>query len=269
MPLTVPQEGSSSVRFKTTLRHELKYLITASQRTALLAHLAAYTEPDQNSAGHHEYTIASLYYDTIDYKAYWDKVDGHRNRRKVRVRVYGTGVVTDATPAFVEIKGRYNRLMSKKRVALPYGQAVELDAYPAHLATVAPEAQAILEEVIYLHAALQLQPACVVTYQRLALNGLEPYGDLRITFDTQLRGRTYDLNLLTAGADSGRYFIPPELCIMEIKINRNVPYWLATLVAQQRCTPRRISKYCLALEQNAAIAQRQRIIQAPASIALP
>ena len=251
------------MRFKTTLRHELKYLITHAQRTALLAQLANYTEPDQNSAGQHEYTIASLYYDTADYKAYWDKIDGHRNRRKVRVRVYGNGVVTDTTPAFVEIKGRRNKMMSKKRVAMPYAQAVDLDAYPAHLAGFAPEDQAVLEEVIYLHTALQLQPACVVTYQRLALNGVEPYGDLRITFDTQLRGRIRDLSLLTAGADSGHYFIPPELCIMEIKINRNVPYWLATLVAQQRCVARRISKYCLALEQNAAIAQRQRIILAP------
>ena len=250
------------MRFKTTLRHELKYLITHAQRTALLAQLANYTEPDQNSAGQHEYTIASLYYDTADYKAYWDKVDGHRNRRKVRVRVYGNGVVTAATPAFVEIKGRCNKMMSKKRVAMPYGQAVELDAYAAHLAGFAPEDQAVLEEVIYLHTALQLQPACVVTYQRLALNGVEPYGDLRITFDTQLRGRTHDLNLLTAGADSGRYFIPPAFCIMEIKINRNVPYWLATLVAQQRCVARRISKYCLTLEQNAVISQRQRLITA-------
>lgn len=248
------------MRFKTTLRHELKYLITHTQRIALLEQLQNYTELDQNSAGQQEYTIASLYFDTADYKAYWDKVDGHRNRRKVRVRVYGNGVVTAATPAFVEIKGRYNRLMSKKRVAIPYGQAVDLEAYPAYLASCAPEDQAILEEVIYLNTALQLQPACVVTYQRLALNGVEPYGDLRITFDTQLRGRTYDLNLLTAGADSGRYFIPPELCVMEIKINRNVPYWLATLVAQERCVARRISKYCLALEQNAALNQRQRLI---------
>lgn len=262
MPSTALQERWNSVRFKTALRHELKYLITQAQRAAVMAHLAKYTEPDQHSAGQNEYTIASLYFDTADYKAYWDKLEGHRNRRKVRVRVYGNGVVTAATPAFVEIKARRNKLMSKKRVAMPYAQAVELDAYPEQLAQFSPEAQTVLQEVIQLHAALQLQPACVVTYQRLALNGLEPYGDLRITFDTQLRGRTYDLNLLTAGADSGRYFIPPEFCIMEIKINRNVPNWLATLLAQERCLQRRISKYCLALEQNGAINQRQRLLPA-------
>lgn len=248
------------MRLKTTLRHELKYLITHTQRAALLKQLQTYTELDQNSAGQQEYTIASLYFDTAHYKAYWDKVDGHRNRRKVRVRVYGTGMITAATPAFIEIKGRRNQLMSKKRVGMSYGEAVALDAYPGYLAAFAPEEQAVIEEVLYLHTALQLQPACVITYQRLALNGIEPYSDLRITFDTQLRARTYDLNLLTTDSDRGRYFIPPELCVMEIKVNRTVPYWLATLVAQERCVARRISKYCLALEQNAAINQRQRLI---------
>lgn len=248
------------MRFKTTLRHELKYLITHTQRLALLEQLRNYTEPDQNNVGQQEYTIASLYFDTKDYKAYWDKVDGHRNRRKVRVRVYGTGLITAATPAFIEIKGRRNQLMSKKRVGMSYGEAVALDVYPDYLAGFAPEEQAVLEEVLYLHTALQLQPACVITYQRLALNGLEPYSDLRITFDTQLRGRTHDLNLLTTDTDRGRYFMPPEFCIMEIKVNRTAPHWLATLVAQERCVARRISKYCLTLEQNALINQRQRIL---------
>jgi hypothetical protein len=250
------------VRFKTSLRYELKYLITQTQRAAVMAHLANYTVPDQNNGAQNEYTIASLYFDTPTYQAYWDKLDGQRNRRKVRVRVYGNQVVTAATPAYVEIKARRNKLMSKKRVAMPYAQAVDLAGYVDRLAYFSAAEQSVLQEVIYLSTALQLQPSCVVTYQRLALNGVEPYADLRVTFDTQLRGRTYDLNLLTAGADSGRYFIPPHLCIMEIKINRNVPFWLATLLAQQRCVERRISKYCLALEQNAAIGQRQRVLTA-------
>lgn len=248
------------MRFKASLRYELKYLITQTQRAALMTHLENYTVPDEHSQGQRDYTIASLYFDTPDYKAYWDKLEGHRNRRKVRVRVYGNQVVTETTPAYIEIKGRRNKMMSKKRVAMPYAQAVDLAGYPERLAQFQPEDQAILNEVSYLYTALQLQPACVVTYQRLALNGVDPYDDLRVTFDTQLRGRTRDLNLLTAGAESGRYFVPPHLCILEVKINHTVPYWLAMLLAQQRCLQRRISKYCLALEQNAAIGQRERIM---------
>ncbi|MBX3010385.1 MAG: polyphosphate polymerase domain-containing protein [Caldilineaceae bacterium] len=250
------------MRLKTSLRYELKYLITQAQRTAMLAHLQAYTIPDANNQGENEYTIASLYFDTPTYQAYWDKLEGHRNRRKVRVRVYGKQRVTPETLAYVEIKARRNKLMSKARVAMPYRQAVALASYPDYLTDFPPTAQAVLQEVNYLYTTCQLEPACVVTYQRLALNGREPHADLRITFDTQLRGRTYDLNLLTAGVDSGRHFIPPHLCVMEVKVNRNVPYWLASLLAQERCQAQRISKYCLALEQSTVIDHRQRLLVA-------
>lgn len=248
------------MRFKTSFRHELKYLITHTQRTVLLEQLTKYMATDQHSADMGAYTIASLYYDTPDYKAYWDKLEGHRNRRKVRVRAYGDHTITNETCCFVEIKQRRNKLMSKKRVALPYATAIDLTAYPAFLDEFAPEERATLQEIIYLQTTLQLQPACVVTYQRLALNGFEPYGDLRITFDTQLRGRIHDLSLLSPGTTAGQFFIPPHLCVMEVKVNQSVPHWLASLISQERCTPRRISKYCMALEQSGAIAQRQRML---------
>lgn len=250
------------MRFKTAFRHELKYLITHTQRAALLEQLVKYTTPDQYGVAAGAYTIASLYYDTADYKAYWDKLEGHRNRRKVRVRVYGDQAITSDTPSFVEIKQRRHKLMCKKRVALPYATAIDLAGYPTILADFPPEEQAILQEIAYLQATLQLQPTCVVTYQRLALNGMEPYGDLRVTFDTHLRGRIHDLSLLSPGTTAGQLFVPLHLCVMEVKVNQRVPHWLATLLSQQRCTARRISKYCAALEQSGAIAGRQRLLTA-------
>jgi len=250
------------LRFKTAFRHELKYLVTHTQRDALLEQLGTYTVPDQHSDGVGAYTIASLYYDTADYKAYWDKLEGHRNRRKVRVRVYGDQSITNETRCFVEIKQRLHKLMCKKRVALPYAMAIDLAGYPAILANFSPAEQVILQEIAYLQATLQLQPTCVVTYQRLALNGVEPYGDLRVTFDTQLRGRIHDLSLLSPGTTAGQFFLPPHLCVMEVKVNQRVPHWLATLLSQQHCTMRRISKYCAALEQSGAIAGRHRLLLA-------
>ncbi len=248
------------MRLKSELRHELKYLITPAQRAAIVAGLAGHVVADQHSAEAGAYTIASLYYDTANYRAYWDKVEGHRSRRKVRVRVYGGHTVTPETRCYVEIKARQNQLMGKRRVALPYAAAVDPAAYPDIWADFAAADQVVLQEVAYLHTALHLQPACVVSYQRVALNGLEPYDDLRVTFDTQLRGRIHDLSLLSPGTTDGHYFIDPHLCVMEVKVNHTVPHWLARLISQQRCTAQRISKYCMALEQSGAITQRQRII---------
>jgi hypothetical protein len=46
---------------------------------------------------------------------------------------------------------------------------------------------------------------------------------------------------------------------MEIKVNDRVPYWLTEVISKYRCTVRRISKYCTALEQSKALLKNQRI----------
>ena len=73
-------------RPKSDLRHELKYLLRREQIEPLVAELRQTLQLDAHSGALGTYPITSLYYDTPDYKAYWDKLDGHRSRRKVRVR---------------------------------------------------------------------------------------------------------------------------------------------------------------------------------------
>jgi hypothetical protein len=118
----------------------------------------------------------------------------------------------------------------------------------------------VIQEVQYLQNTLQLQPACVVSYDRLAFEGSEYDPGLRVTFDTNLKGRVHDLSLLSQGYAENHFFLPPEQCVMEIKVNYRVPYWLTELIGRYRCTLRRVSKYCTALEQAKVILNRQHII---------
>ncbi len=71
------------MRIKTDLRYELKYLIRREQMERLALDLAEQMDPDGHGNELGQYPITSLYYDSPDYKAYWDKLDGHRKRRKV------------------------------------------------------------------------------------------------------------------------------------------------------------------------------------------
>jgi SPX domain protein involved in polyphosphate accumulation len=208
-----------------------------------------------------QYSITSLYYDTVDYKAYWDKIEGHKFRRKVRVRVYGDQVITPDTKSFVEIKQRINKTLQKKRVILPYATATALCGEGAEVPGELSEMeQAVVSEVRYLQGTLQLQPAAVVSYNRLAFEGSEYDPGLRVTFDTNLKGRVHDLTLLSNTYTENSYFIPPEFCVMEIKVNYRVPYWLTELIGRYRCTLRRVSKYCTALEQSKVLLQRSRVL---------
>jgi hypothetical protein len=247
-------------RPKHDLRYELKYLLRRDQIEPLVAELRQTLRLDGYAGELGTYPITSLYYDTPDYKAYWDKLDGHRSRRKLRVRVYGDILITPETPAFLEIKQRINKLMRKRRVALPYGAAVDLDNYFELGLERGGADQTLLHEAYYLYRTLQLRPACVVTYDRMAFEGDARAPDLRITIDTNLRGRIHDLSLLSTGSAADRQVMGPELAVLEVKANQNVPRWVAQLTARHRCTFYRISKYCLVLERTQAIAERQHVL---------
>jgi SPX domain protein involved in polyphosphate accumulation len=250
------------MRIKYFSRFELKYLLTREQHDQFAEILPEYLSTDASGDGRGRYNITSLYYDTEDYKAYWDKIEGHRFRRKVRVRVYGDTQVSPDTLCFVEIKQRLNKALQKKRVYIPYREAVTLCGASRPVEGEADMSRADREtigEVRYLQSTLDLQPACIVSYNRQAFEGSEYDAGLRITFDTNLKGRTHDLSLLDRGYAHNQYFIPPEWSIMEIKVNYRVPYWLTEMIGKYRFTLRRISKYCAALEQSKALLQTQRI----------
>ena len=247
------------MKIKSLNRRELKYAVTRDQYQPLIEALAAHLQPDAYGDEQGRYLVTSLYYDTTDYKAYWDKIQGHRYRRKLRVRVYGEQTVTPDTSCFVEIKQRTDRAIQKKRVVLPYSSAIDLCEAGMDVKPVPQASGAVVEEVRYLRAALGLQPACIVSYDRLAFQGGQADPGLRVTFDTNLKGRAHDLSLLSTGYAQNRFFAPPQWCIMEIKADGSVPLWLTKLIGEYRCTSRNISKYCTALERCLGEFQNQRI----------
>jgi hypothetical protein len=246
------------LRIRHPDRYELKYILDRSQFEQVVEALATHVEPDRHSEGG-RYLVTSLYYDTADYKAYWEKINGHRFRRKVRVRVYNAPMVSPDSSCFVEIKQRTNKTLQKKRVILPYSSAVALCESGKGISGTTEADRLVIEEVRYLHNTLQLRPACIVSYDRLAFEGSEYDPGLRVTFDTNLKCRTHDLTLLSQGYAENHYFVPLQWCIMEVKVNNRVPYWLTGVLSRCRCTLRRISKYGKALEQSKALLQNQQI----------
>lgn len=249
------------MRLKTDQRYELKYLLHHDQAGEVIADLAGYMAFDPHGDQRGRYRISSLYFDTATYKAYWDKIEGHMYRRKVRVRVYGDQPVDPETLVFIEIKQRLDRALEKRRTRLPYHLAVDLHRLDQRIDGLSATDRATLDEVNYLARALQLRPACVVSYDRIALEASEYNPGLRVTFDTNLTGRIHDLTLLSHGQDESEYFLPPDWSIMEIKVNHRVPYWLTEIIGKHGCTLRRVSKYCSALENCKAIVGQQRITE--------
>ncbi|SDF41738.1 VTC domain-containing protein [Lentzea fradiae] len=226
-------------------RYEIKYLVPVTQVPELLAAIEPRLDRDPHSdtTG---YGVWSTYYDTRQLRFYWEKIEGLKFRRKLRIRHYGDRLaVTGDTPVFVEIKQRVNRVTQKRRVQLPYGQALRLCAGQAP-ASVPGRDRAFVDEVLDLVGRLALRPSAMTGYQRQAYLGRGAEVGLRVTIDQRVRGRDRDFGF--AEDAENRFIVPPGKSIVEVKADERVPYWLTDLTAARNLQVVRISKYCQSVE---------------------
>ncbi|WP_435798103.1 polyphosphate polymerase domain-containing protein [Streptomyces antibioticus] len=227
-------------------RFELKYLVPVEQAADIRDELAERMDRDLHSpvGG---YGVWSLYYDTPQLRFYWEKIEGLKFRRKLRIRHYGDlDGVTDDSPVCVEIKQRVNRVTQKRRITLPYGTARRL-CDGRELVEHSAKEGAFIHEVLELVVRLNLQPTAVTGYQREALVGRDADTGLRVTFDRRVRGRDRDFHF-GAETPENRFTIPPHMSVMEIKVNERTPHWITDLAARRNLNLVRISKYVQSIE---------------------
>ena len=227
-------------------RFELKYLLSLKQAEIFKKALRAYLLADEHGNG--RYTLASLYYDSPDFRCYWEKVDGIRFRRKLRIRRYESpgAPLTEDTPVFVEIKQRVDRVTQKRRIILPYGEALRLCNKRQYPEQVAAGDEAVVDEIYTYLWQYNLRPASIVRYERQAFIGTEYDIGLRVTFDTSLSYQVHQLRLDEEA--SSLPMISPDRVVMEIKVNERIPYWLTEMIAAHNLKMIRISKYCRSIE---------------------
>jgi hypothetical protein len=228
-------------------RFELKYLITIKEAEHFKTALRAYLLDDEHGNGNGRYALTSLYYDSPDLRCYWEKVDGIKFRRKLRIRRYETAApLTEDTPVFVEIKQRLDRVTQKRRVVLPYCNALLLCNDRQLPERYNPVDAPVIEEIYAFLWHYNLSPASIVRYERQALIGTDYDIGLRVTFDTSLTCQTQQL-LLHEDPICLPMF-PVDSVVMEIKVNERIPYWLTELVAAHNLKLIRVSKYCRSIE---------------------
>lgn len=228
-------------------RFELKYLLTLQQAEAVKTALKAYLLLDEHGNNNGRYPLASLYYDSPDLRCYWEKVDGVKFRRKLRIRRYETGeLLGDETPVFVEIKQRLDRVTQKRRAVLPYRAALQLCNGREMPDQFAPADKNVLDEIYAYLWQYNLRATSIVRYERQAFIGSDYDIGLRVTFDTNL---TYQIKPLRLHEPlAGLSMLPPDRVVMEIKVNERIPYWLTELVAAHNLQMVRMSKYCRSVE---------------------
>ncbi|MBV1854411.1 polyphosphate polymerase domain-containing protein [Catellatospora tritici] len=246
---TADDRGGHALRAPSPLhafnRYEIKYLVHASQLPAIRDELRARLDFD-SYCPEDGYGVWSVYYDTRLLRFYWEKVEGLRFRRKLRVRHYGDRfTIDDDTIVYVEIKQRVNRVTQKRRVGMPYADA-RLLCDGRQMIRHEPGQTAFVQEVLGLVQGLDLRPVAMTGYQREAYVGRDSDLGLRVTLDHRVRGRDREFDL-GSGAQN-RLIVPASMSVLEIKVNDRAPYWLTDLAARADLSVVRVSKYCQSVE---------------------
>lgn len=221
----------------TFRRYEKKYLLSQKQYERLMTVFSERMRPD--AYGRTE--ICNLYCDTPDRLLIRRSLEKPLYKEKLRLRTYG--VPKEDSTAFLEIKKKYQKIVYKRRLDLPYRAAMEYLQGGA-----LPKVGQIPKEIDWFMKSYPgIAPSTALFYEREALIDREQ-PDLRVTFDSDLLWRTHDLDL-TLGA-YGNALLRPEQRLMEIKIPGAMPLWLAHLLSEESVFPLSYSKYGRAFCEN-------------------
>ena len=216
-------------------RYELKYILNQDQVRYLRERLSGHMEPD----AYGKTSIASIYYDTPDYRLVRTSIEKPGFKEKLRLRSYG--LASEDTPVYLELKRKAYGIVYKRRIR-----------------SVIPEIQAFLngekeisqgqigrEITFFRNSYKNLIPACLIIYDRTAY--FEPEGDLRLTIDENPRYRDNCLNLCT-GMD-GTPLLAEGSAILEVKVQEAVPLWLSEILDSGKIYQSGFSKYGEAFRQ--------------------
>jgi len=240
-------------------RFELKYFVHLAQIEGLVAFAQPHIVPDKHATiardGLPHYEIESVYLDTQRLRLYQEKMDGLRDRRKLRVRRYP---LSDNSPVFYEIKYRFNTQVMKDRARFDMDIARDLLEYRVELTSLnLPLAlRRPAERFMHLHRLWNLVPVVIVRYDRIAFVG-QFDERIRFTIDTNLRyvDHRYSETLFEA---RGERPVPLPGAILELKFDRLMPEWMRELVRQFDIRLESISKYAYCIEA-AGLAEEEHL----------
>lgn len=211
-------------------RYEKKYMLTSNQLTRMMAGIKDYMRADEFG----RYTICNIYYDTDDFRLIRASLEKPVYKEKLRMRSYGVPGSRDEV--FVELKKKFDSIVYKRRTVMEAADAVSY----LHSGAVPKGEDQICHEIDWFMNTYRPKPKVFIAYDRTAFAGIED-PELRLTFDTNLRWRTRDLDL--RAGDYGEFLLPSDQILMEIKIPGTAPVWLAHLLSGIGAFPTSFSKY--------------------------
>lgn len=217
-------------------RHELKYVISTPEKEQLKVRLGGLLQQDGNASANGFYKIRSLYFDDYWNSSYEEKLMGVSSRYKYRIRVYD-----DSDRAiYLEKKIKQGSYIAKESAKLTRSgvDSIMRGDYRFLLS----DSQQLCRSFYYACTTELYRPRVMVDYER------EPYicaaGDVRITFDTNVRAGIWSLDLFDEQLPTVNV-MEPDMLILEVKFTELLPNFIRSALPAHSGPPVAVSKFVL------------------------
>ena len=210
-------------------------------RRPLTADLRAFTTVDGHGDGEGRYLVRSLYLDSLDWMCFFDKLAGLSVRCKLRIRDYpGAG---NAGPVKFEVKYRRGQRITKDVATVDratYERWLPLLHRRRMIDACFLEGSPGLRAFFHLKQLYAMAPIANVQFRRQAFFARSDR-HVRITLDDALVFRR--ARDLFAPMPRAPLLATGSLCILEVKVERSIPYWLSRLIGKYGLQAQSVSKY--------------------------
>ena len=215
-------------------RIEKKYIISLEAAAALRRRLLSCMRVD-SQAKDGAYRIRSLYFDTLDGDAFWEKADGWGERSKYRLRFYNG----DYSFIRLEQKEKLGDMTRKTQATVDEltARAMQMGEYGTMIGSEDPLCRAFYAQA----RAKKLMPAVTVEYRREPFTF--PLDNVRITIDSQV----YAGNPLSFFSKLPPPFPVLEngVAILEVKTDDRLPVMIGRLLESVPRQQQSFSKFAL------------------------
>ena len=212
-------------------RVEKKYVLNKEQYEKIKKMLKEYVVQDEYGKS----TICNIYFDTDNYELISHSITKPYFKEKVRLRSYNTP--DSNSIVFLEIKRKEDNLVGKRRIAMKLS---DFDKYIKNTKLIENNNKQIKNELDYYFKIYNLSKKMYIAYDREAFYAKKDK-DFRITFDSDIRARNYNLQLNEEV--KGENILDKDKYVMEIKTLGSIPMWFVKVLDECNVYPGSFSKY--------------------------
>ena len=229
---------------KTKYRNELKHVVTMADALVLRSRLSSLLAADKNAGPDGRYHVRSLYFDTPENRALYEKMEGLPVREKFRIRFY------NHDHSFIRLEKKVKHYSKTAKFSAQLTKNQVQDILDGQITFLKDQESALLQEFYLKLKTERLQPKTIVDYRREAHS--HPAGNVRITMDTDIRTSISSLDLFDAELPHAAA-MDPGTCVLEVKYDDFFPEFIQDLVQLNNCTTAAFSKYAACRLYNSAL----------------